>query len=60
MTGDKEMRARFERTSFGTANARAARRSVSATAAQRVVARSAVSGRFVSNNPKKKPTKSGG
>lgn len=53
---DKQMRERFEKTSFGTAKARAARRSVSTRAAASVVARSAVSGRYVS----KKPDKAGG
>jgi hypothetical protein len=52
----KEVRAKFERTSFGTTSARAARRSVSASAASKVVARSQVTGRFA----QKRSTKSGG
>ena len=59
MSVSKQVRAKFERTSFGTPNAQAARRSVSAAAAQRVVARSAVTDRFV-NRSKKDSPKSGG
>jgi len=59
MSVSKQIRAKFERTSFGTPNAQAARRSVSTAAAQRVVTRSAVSGRFI-GQPKKDSPKSGG
>jgi hypothetical protein len=56
MAVDKKDRAKFERTSFGTAKAQAARRSVPASMAAKVVARSGVSGRYV----QKKTTKSDG
>ncbi len=53
---DKNYRAKFERTSFGTASAQAARRSVSSATAAKVVARSGTNGRYV----EKTTTKSDG
>ena len=49
-------RAQFERTSFGTAKAKAARTSVTASAAAKVVARSGLNGKPARNTS----TKSGG
>lgn len=49
----KDMRAAIERSSLGTRKAAAARRSVSASAASKVVARSSQTGRWGRKGPKR-------
>lgn len=60
MAVNKQIQAKFERTSFGTTQAQAARRSVSSSQAAKVVARSAITGRYVQKAPRSRTTKSGG
>lgn len=50
---NKDMKAAIERSSLGTKKAVAARRSVSASAASKVVARSSQAGRWVRESPKR-------
>jgi hypothetical protein len=57
MAVNKQFRAKFERTSFGTSQAKAARKSVSPRLAAKVVARS---GRYVQRAAGTRTTRSGG
>lgn len=60
MAVNRHVRAKFERTSFGTTQAKAARRSVSSSQAAKVVARSDVTGRYVQKSATSRTTRSGG